>query len=268
MVAGEQSEAEPNDGEDDSSNHFYVSAGTVMAGSIGAKVTKVFDGGSVSAKVSDARNSAGMAVYQTTTKTLDAAGRLNRVDVRPSFGSYGTNPIYNDGEYKVCLYLPVSDENQQTAELYVTGWQDHMHYSGTTKSDNSGWLKMESEGIPFKDPGVVRYGDEFVMGLDDGDVATDSPGVVSYSYNTSDGKAPKGVGSYAVTVTSAETGLYESASATRDFTISKAPATSIHGHGTLVAVPLATTMGATEFYAVPIMRNGQKEGRSSRVTTT
>lgn len=158
------------DGTDDASNCFHVEAGTVVADTFGGDATKVFDGGSITAKVNDARNSAGTPVYQTTLKTTPEAGSLNRVDVRPSVGSYGTSPIYNDGEYKVYLYLPVSERNKQAAELYVDGETDPAHYYGTTTSQNDGWLKIDGEVIPFKPLDTVRYGDTFTMWLDDDNV--------------------------------------------------------------------------------------------------
>lgn len=63
------------------------------------------------------------------------------------------------------------------------------------------------DGQPVTDPGVT----------------TNSPGTVSYSYTTQDGKAPKDAGEYTVTATVAETDLYESTSADLAFTIESAP---------------------------------------------
>ena len=306
------------DGSDDGSNHFYVSGGTVVVDTLSAQATKTFDGGSIrtAEPVASVHNSAGTAVYRTTLKSPGAAfGHVGlKIDQVPS---YGTDGLYADGDRKLYLYLPGSEENKQTATL--TSGDTSYAYYGTTSTDGAGWLKIDAESITFKDPGTVRYGDKFELKLDDAQVSqgtqwdcsgtgtasvgtpwqttstgmyltletagvgsynvkatakgstdpdlywgskvdytgtvakgipelaftespakvydgvpasdpsiwTNSPGTVTYRYNTDDGTAPTNAGTYTVTATIAETDLYEARSIEQEFEIIPAATSTV-----------------------------------------
>lgn len=128
-----------NDGKD---KNFVITGGTVI-GSLSSDPKNItIDGGSVSHRMSNAVNTEGKKVYQTTLE-VEGGKYTPLTDMKTSYKGYGTDDILSDSSKKVYLYLPESQKNAATADFKINSYSQH--YYGTTTTDGAGWLKKKFE---------------------------------------------------------------------------------------------------------------------------
>lgn len=157
-----------------------IDGGTVLAKSItslsdkdAGKVT--IWGGSVRAKVDTARGyygsteNVGPSVYRVQLAIPGGANKKAKVYVQADgISQYGSNDIQADENGYIYLYLPVQDGKENAADITVDGITYHYRDNFTTKSDGSGWLKMDGGVVQFKeDPLYITAGGTVNVALDD-----------------------------------------------------------------------------------------------------
>lgn len=148
-----------------------ITGGTVLAASINplsdkdAGKVRIW-GGSVSAKVDTARGyygnneNVGPNVYRVTLAVPDGANKKAKVYVQADgITQYFTNDIQTDENGYLYLYLPVQDGKENTADITVDGTTYHYRDNYTTKSDGSGWMKMDGGTVQFKDDPIYLTAD-------------------------------------------------------------------------------------------------------------
>lgn len=128
-----------NNGED---KNFVITGGTVI-GSLSSDPKNItVDGGSISHRMTNAVNSEGKKVYQTTLE-LEEGIYTKLTNMTTSYKGYGTDDILSDGSKRVYLYLPESQKDAAVADFKVNSYSQH--YYGTTTTDGQGWLKKKFE---------------------------------------------------------------------------------------------------------------------------
>lgn len=149
---------------------WNVTGGTILADTWNVD-SPIIDGGSISAQLTGAKNSADERVHQTTLKAI-----APNVPVDPdgiaTAAHYGTNDMYSHFDSaRVWSYLPASDADAQHATLHYSRFGDGIpeseYFWGTTKTDGSGWLKTggTAEFIPLSKK--ITVGNPFTLSLDD-----------------------------------------------------------------------------------------------------
>lgn len=149
---------------------WNVTGGTILADTWNVD-SPIIDGGSISAQLTGAKNSAGERVHRTTLKAI-----APNVPVDPdgiaTAAHYGTNDMYSHFDSsRVWSYLPASDADAQHATLHYSrfgnGIPESEYFWGTTKTDGSGWLKTggTAEFIPLSKK--ITVGNPFTLSLDD-----------------------------------------------------------------------------------------------------
>ncbi|WP_418863853.1 MBG domain-containing protein [Slackia exigua] len=149
---------------------WNVTGGTILADTWNVD-SPIIDGGSISAQLTGAKNSAHERVHQTTLKAI-----APNVPVDPdgiaTAAHYGTNDMYSHFDSaRVWSYLPASDADAQHATLHYSRFGDGIpeseYFWGTTKTDGSGWLKTggTAEFIPLSKK--ITVGNPFTLSLDD-----------------------------------------------------------------------------------------------------
>ena len=149
---------------------WNVTGGTILADTWNVD-SPIIDGGSISAQLTGAKNSAGERVHRTTLKAI-----APNVPVDPdgiaTAAHYGTNDMYSHFDSsRVWSYLPASDADAQHATLHYSRFGDGIpeseYFWGTTKTDGSGWLKTggTAEFIPLSKK--ITVGNPFTLSLDD-----------------------------------------------------------------------------------------------------
>lgn len=159
---------------------ILIDGGTVLASNINSLSDKDAGkvriwGGSVRAKVDTAHGyylsneNLGPSVYQVRLAVPDGANKKAKVSVQADgITQYFTNSIQTDENGYIYLYLPVQDGKENTADVTVDGITYHYHDKNTTKSDGSGWLKMDGGVVQFKDdPVYLTPGGTATVALDD-----------------------------------------------------------------------------------------------------
>lgn len=128
-----------NNGED---KNFVITGGTVIGSLSSDPKTITVDGGSVSHRMTNAVNSEGKKVYQTTLE-LEEGIYTKLTNMTTSYKGYGTDDILSDGSKRVYLYLPESQKDAAVADFKLNSYSQH--YYGTTITDGQGWLKKKFE---------------------------------------------------------------------------------------------------------------------------
>ena len=139
-----------------------ITGGTVLATGINPLSDKDAGkvrilGGSVKAKVDTARGYCGNSenvgpnVYRVELVIPDGANKKAKVYVQADgITQYFTNDIQTDENGYLYFYLPVQDGKENTADITVDGTTYHYRDNYTTKSDGSGWMKMDAGVVQFK----------------------------------------------------------------------------------------------------------------------
>lgn len=149
---------------------WNVTGGTILADTWNVD-TPIIDGGSISAQLTGAKNSADERVYQTTLKAI-----APNVPVDPdgiaTVARYGTNDMYSHFDSsRVWPYLPASDVGAQHVTLYYSRFGDGIpeseYFWGTTKTDGSGWLKTGGTAEFIPPSKKITVGNPFTLSLDD-----------------------------------------------------------------------------------------------------
>lgn len=128
-----------NNGED---KNFVITGGTVIGSLSSDPKTITVDGGSVSHRMTNAVNSEGKKVYQTTLE-LEEGIYTKLTNMTTSYKGYGTDDILSDGSKRVYLYFPESQKDAAVADFKLNSYSQH--YYGTTITDGQGWLKKKFE---------------------------------------------------------------------------------------------------------------------------
>ncbi len=145
--------------------NFKITGGTVIGSLSTDPDTIIVDGGSVCTNLLNAKRSDGTKVYQMLMQISSPYYEIN--NLKTSLSGYGTNDIISDSNGRVYLYLPVSGENESTADF------ENYHYYGTTEANRIGWLKMDLE-LTFAEPSTEPLaGNSFVLKLNDENISAD-----------------------------------------------------------------------------------------------
>lgn len=157
-------------GGNDDRRSDYKTEVTIRQGTVWGSISNdgnhtIVDGGSVNHLIEGAKNSKGAKVYQTKMKIHEAGHKPASYSVTSS-ANYSIKDIYSDKDQRIYMYLPESSEDDATAQYYSSKQGAYQYYYGTTKTDNSGWLKMDGK-LYFKAAEEHAVGEEFVLWLDD-----------------------------------------------------------------------------------------------------